>query len=162
MPVDDSALGALATVRNFCRWHVWPSRDEEITLDGSGSYLQLLPSLKVTAIASVVEDGKTLIVGTDFDWSENGELVRLGFRPWTCKRRAVVVTLTHGWVGPEPPDDVSQVLSRVAVRAASDTGTLRQTGHVIYGVNADGVSPAGSLTGADEKQLMPYRIALVR
>src|SRR5690348_1490097 len=113
MPVDQAAA-ALTAAQNYCRWHVFPSREETLTLDGSYQFVQMLPSLLVTAVAEVVEDGTTLVEGTDYEWSEIGELRRLGACPWTGKLRGLVVTLTHGYE--TEPADFAAVVERVALR----------------------------------------------
>lgn len=157
MPVDQAAA-ALATVQGYCRWHVFPSEEETLVLDGPYSFVVMLPSLHVTAVSAVVEDGTTLVEGTDYEWSEIGLLRRLGCNPWTGKLRGLSVTLTHGF-DPEPVD-VAAVVERVAARSSSDAGAVRQVGQVAYATTNQGVGVAGALTDFDKAQLAPYRIPL--
>jgi hypothetical protein len=125
-------------------------------LDGSGLALQFLPSMHVTAVASVVDDGATLVDGTDFAWSTQGWLQKLTCGAFSWKPRSVVVTLTHGY--DEIPDDVQAVIDRLAARASSDAGALRQVGQVAYATTTAGVGVGGALTDFDKAQLRPYRI----
>src|SRR5215213_5938206 len=91
----NAILAAEDQVRDFCGWHVAPSRTETITLDGSGTELLLLPSTYVTAIGSICEDGVTL-GSAYYSWSQDGVVEKL-YGWWTRKRRGVQVTLTHGY-----------------------------------------------------------------
>lgn len=158
MPVV-AADAALKAARNYCRWHVFPSQTDTLTLDGSYRFVQMLPSLHVTAITSVTEDGTLLTAGTDYEWSEAGMLRRLGCNPWTGKMRGLVVVLVHGYSS--EPEDFQEVVERVAARGSSDNGAIRQVGQVVYGTTSDGVGVGGTLTQADKAQLAPYRIPLV-
>lgn len=157
MPVDPSDA-ALATVQSYCRWHVFPSREETLVLDGSYRFVQMLPSLRVTAISAVVEDGTSLVESTDYEWSEIGLLRRLGSSPWTGKLRGLSVTLTHGFEF--EPDDFAAVVERVGARSSSDAGAVRQVGQVAYATTTQGVGVGGALTDFDKAQLAPYRIPL--
>lgn len=115
----DRLMQAEALVRSYCGWHIAPSRtDAEVTLKESCSAVLLLPSLNVTAVASVVEDGVTL-TSDDYAWTAAGVLTR------DCGRWAsgdVVVTFTHGYV--EVPAEVTAVVQAIAQRAVSNPGSL--------------------------------------
>lgn len=157
MPVDQAAA-ALQVVQDYCRWHVFPSTTETLTLDGPYQFVLMLPSLLVTDVTTVIEDGTTLVEGADYEWSEIGILRRLGDTPWTGKLRGLSVTLTHGYAS--EPDALAAVVERVAARGSSDGGTVRQVGQVAYATTRDGVGVGGTLTAADKAQLAPYRIPL--
>ena len=108
---DPGAVAAAeARVRTFCGWHIAPSRSETVILDGSGDPSLHLPSMLVTAVASVVEDGVTL-AATEYSWSVSGVLERAAGN-WTSKWRAVEVNLTHGYA--ECPDDIRREISRLS------------------------------------------------
>lgn len=108
----EAILAASADVRSFCGWHIAPSFEETITVDGSGRFSLLIPSLLVQSVASVVEDG-VLIPDTDYDWSAAGIIERRS-GVWTNRRRGVVVTLTHGY------DTCPLEVARVVTRSAKD------------------------------------------
>lgn len=71
------------------------------TFDG-GYWSLFLTAWPVTAVASVVEDGTTLTVTTDYKWSATGKLIRVssGYQIWwkTTKPDSIVVTFTGGYV----------------------------------------------------------------
>lgn len=70
------------------------------TFDG-GWWSLFLTNWPVTAVASVVEDGTTLTVTTDYKWSSSGKLIRVsgGYQIWwkTTKPDSIVVTYTGGY-----------------------------------------------------------------
>lgn len=146
----DRLLQAEADVRDYCGWHIAPSRDETITVDGSGGRILDLPSLYVTDVASVTEDG-TLLETTTYVWREWGVIERLGCSWGTGK---IEVELTHGY-SPVPPN-ITGVVQALAARAvgASATVSREQVGQVSRSYLADGLSP-GQIATLDH-----YRIRL--
>lgn len=152
---------AHAAVRRFCGWHVAPVITEELTIDGNGSRSILLPSNRVTAIESVVEDGVTL-PATAFDWSESGALEKVG-GSWSRRKRSLVVTLTHGF---DDASDVAGIISGIAARsmAAKDGALSQRAGSMAVTRGSQG-SGRGSSGGAavslplletEKQQLSPY------
>ena len=124
--VAESLAAATQAVRNACGWHVGPPRVEtDLRLDGSGSRIQRLPSLHVTAIATLNDNGVDLIPDVDFDWSENGVLER---GRWSRKRRGITVTFTHGHALEDIPDVVNlvTVIAARAVASARSGGAVRE------------------------------------
>lgn len=116
---------ASALIRSYCGWHLYPSTEEEIAVDGSGAAMLSLPTLHVSAVTSVTEDGEVLALDTptvqgDYEWSAAGFLRRVG-AGWTTKLRGVVVVVTHGYA--DPPLEVVAVCLQSASRAiASPAG----------------------------------------
>lgn len=106
---------AEALVRGFCGWHIAPSRSETVTVDGSGGQILHVPTLHLTAVTSVVEDGTTVDLA-DLGVYPGGYIYRAA--GWCGKRRAVVVTMTHGWDA--APAEVTGVVQAVAQRAVSN------------------------------------------
>lgn len=100
---------ALSTVRAHCGWHIAPSRTEELRLDGPGGTLLHLPSLHVTAIASIISDGRPV---TWFDWSTNGMVVGA----WSNRLGGITATITHGHA--ELPGVVMAVAKALALAPA--------------------------------------------
>lgn len=86
----DAWAAACAAVRAYCGWHIAPSVTEDVTVDGSGGNIQLLPTLHLTALTSITNDGTAV---TDPEWSEAG-MVRGN---WTQKLRGVTANMTHGF-----------------------------------------------------------------
>lgn len=112
---DPKLLGALrAATRRFrgqVHHPVTYVADDVVVLDGNGRESLLLPVWPVTAVASVVLDGITLVEGTDYDWSDAGILRRLGCLRWPDRLRCLTVIYSHGWVGlDEVPGDIQDVV----------------------------------------------------
>lgn len=103
---------ASGAIRAHCGWTI---SQETVTLKFSGyglSYLWL-PTMHLTAVDAVVEDGVTLVGGTDYDWQPNGRLAR---RRWSPTVQGIEVTFTHGY----PVDDPHMELAEgVCLSAAS-------------------------------------------
>lgn len=120
-------LQAEAEVRSYCGWHIAPTRTEELTLDGPGTCTLLLPSLHVTAIASITEDGIALVADDDYIWSASGlvERVSTTTQYWSNKPRSIVINLTHGWT--TSPPDVAAIVQSLAARLALTSGLVSKT-----------------------------------
>lgn len=91
----EAVLAAEAMVQEYCGWHIAPSRTETLTINGVDGPKLLLPTLKVTAITSISENGVVLSPAA-YVWSESGMVEKL-WGWWTWKPRAIQVTLTHGY-----------------------------------------------------------------
>lgn len=88
--------GAEALVVEYCGWHIAPSATVSVTVDGSGSGIQPLPTMHLTAVNEVTEVGVVVDVAT-VDWSEYGVLEKQDRAWWTARRRGVVADITHGF-----------------------------------------------------------------
>lgn len=163
----DATARAEAEVRAYCGWHVAPARTDTLTLDGPGSLALLLPSLHVTAVTSVTEDG-TLVAATDYQWSESGVVRRTahatswspwGAPRWTDALRGLVITFTHGYT--TWPLDVLSVVERLAARAveaSSGSMLLTQVGGVSYATDDDGLPVTAALTRVDRAVLDRHKL----
>lgn len=125
-PVDAAAAelaldGVSAEVEAECGWHIAPVRSETITVDGSGAQVQLLPTLHMTALTAITEDG-TPVDLTTVQWSAAGYLWRT--RPWTRALRGVVPTITHGY--PAAPAWLVSLVLTAAGRAHDVRPWVRQ------------------------------------
>jgi hypothetical protein len=98
-------------VRDYCGWHIAGSVTETVTVDGSGSDVLDLPTLRLTAVLVVTEDGETVDVD-DLEWSTAGYLKRAS--AWTTKLRGVAAQITHGYV--EMPVSLAEVVMTSAAR----------------------------------------------
>lgn len=112
---ETSWLAAVSEVRGYCRWHLAPSLTETVTVDGSGGSVQLLPTLHLTNLISITNDG-TLV--EEPQWSEMGAV--RGPRYWTCKYRGVVAEITHGYE--DFPPEVLAVIRSMASGAGGALG----------------------------------------
>lgn len=148
---------AEALVRGFCGWHIAPSRTVTAAqIRGTGTPTLLLPSLFVTAVSSVSDDGTALTVEDDYTWSPAGVLTRLGY--WSTK--LITITYTHGY--DTVPAEVTGVVQGVAQRAVQNPGSLVRTQD---GPFADTYSQTGfnqslplALLDAEKDILRRYRI----
>jgi hypothetical protein len=110
--VDDARMlralnAASSRFRGAVRQPVSFIADDAVTLDGNGLEAVLLPAAPVTEVASVELDGEVLTDGTDFSWSADGFLRRLG-ACWPDRLRCIEVTFSHGF---EPvPEDIAEVV----------------------------------------------------
>lgn len=111
---------ALAAARNYCRWHVTPALSaQSITLDGPGTSVLVLPTLKLTAVDAVTEDGTELDTDT-LEWSSRGLLAKASGLAWTSKLGGITVTIDHGYDA--APDFESVVLAAIDRGAFSTSG----------------------------------------
>lgn len=152
----DFILGAVSDeVRKFSRLTFETHTDEEITLDGSGTTILLLPALPVTDVSSVVVAEEELDEIDDYEWSAKGILRRLGGYVWEQKFRSVTVTYSHGFT--EVPEDVRLLVVRVAARGwANPTSVTNESAagySAGYGFDA---SRNPQLTDADRQVLREY------
>jgi hypothetical protein len=112
VPASDTklrqALGAASSrFRGAVRHHVSFVADEAVVLDGNGKESLLLPAAPVTAVSSVQVDGTELTYSTDFEWSADGFLRRVG-ACWPDRLRCIEVVYSHGYEF--IPDDIAEVV----------------------------------------------------
>lgn len=108
----------VAEVRASCGWHIAPSVEETVTVDGPGTHLLVLPTLHLTDLTDVTDDGSAV---TSPEWSRTG-MVRRPFGCWTHKFRGVTATMTHGY--DEWPADLLAVMAEMAT-PSSTTGVAK-------------------------------------
>lgn len=120
--------GVSDAIRDELGWNVL-EETTTLTVDGEGRTHLFLPTLRLTAVISVMEDGVALVDSTDFTWRGNGTLTRVSGDPcslsrWTCRPRGVVVTITHGY--PVAPGVFKAVtLDHASVFANNPGGALK-------------------------------------
>lgn len=112
---------AEALVRSFCGWHIAPSRTETVVVRGKGTATLLLPSMYVTAVASVTIDGVALTLDDEYIWSQAGVLTHAGH--WGTDE--VSVAMTHGYAA--PPAEVTAIVQAVGQRAVDNPGSHVRT-----------------------------------
>ncbi|GAA0637260.1 hypothetical protein GCM10009535_11990 [Streptomyces thermocarboxydovorans] len=108
---DPKLLQALAAAssrfRGAVRHPVSFVADDTTVLDGNGMEALPLPAAPVTAVTSVELDGEALTYRTDYEWSADGFLRRVG-GCWPCRLRCIEIVWSHGY---EPvPEDISEVV----------------------------------------------------
>lgn len=154
LTAEDAAARALAVIRGYCGWQIFPEVDETLTLDGSGTCSMVLPSLRITAVSDLVNDG-TAVEPNNYDWSESG-IIELRCGRFTRRLRGVTLTVASGYT--YLPDEIQDVADRLADRALAPTGNVQQVGQVRYGTGSDGVGLGLSLSAYDRDLLAPYKL----
>lgn len=94
---------------------------ETYTFLATSRNVLLLPELPVTAVASVVYDGATLVVEEDYTWTRYGLVTKVA-GDWSSG--TVAVTYTHGYA--TVPDDIRGVCIEVAKRAIENPAGLQR------------------------------------
>lgn len=151
----DAWVAACGAVRDFCGWHVWPEVTETVKVRGVGRIL-VLPTLRLTAIESVTNDGHPVEVDP-LDWSEDG-VIEVRYGSWSTRRSGVQVTMTHGFDA--CPDAVMGVLRSLAL--AGDGSALTQSSSGPHSATWDGTSRSGAsaLSNQHKATLAPYRLGI--
>jgi hypothetical protein len=139
---EAAIAAASAAIQNYTRQRIEQVASDVLTLtvEAHRSVI-LLPEQPVTAVASVVEDGTALTVGTDYRWTSAGLLVRQS-RVWNSGWQEVVITYTHGYA--TIPDDLKGVCIRAAAREYQ------------AGLRA---AAAGGIAGIQSEQLPDYSVS---
>lgn len=143
---------AIAAVRDYCGWHITPPKEGDVvTLDGSGASVLALPTLHLTALTEVTEDGAALDVST-IEWSQKGLLRKPGRRCWTDRYRGVSAKITHGY------DDLPAlnlaILSMVS--RVSELGVGREVIGPYQWFPAEEVADGSAFSGSERATLDKY------
>ncbi|SLF39509.1 hypothetical protein [Mycobacteroides abscessus] len=143
---------AIGAVRDYCGWHITPPKeDDEVTIDGSGASELALPTLHLTALTELTEDGAALDVSA-IEWSECGMLRKPGRCYWTDRYRGVKAKITHGY------DDLPAlnlaILSMVSRKADDATG--REVIGPYQWFPAEEVADGSAFSGSERATLDKY------
>ena len=111
-------IAAVSAIRSECGWHIAPSLPETVKVDGLGGGSLLLPTLHLTELTSIDNDGKVLTVA-DLSWSELGIVHGAS---WSCKLGGITVVMTHGFED-FPPE--LRAVARAMAREGVGTGAKR-------------------------------------
>ncbi len=113
LPSQDVIDTAVHTVRSLCGWHVWPVREETVTVDTTGDDVVFLPTKRLLDVAEVTVDGKPLDRDT-YRFSADG-MLQLDRRPRAGFRR-LTATITHGY---DTATDLVGVVAQMARRGSN-------------------------------------------
>lgn len=117
--------GACGAVVEYCGWHIAPVISETVTVDGTGTLIQTLPTLNLLSLDSVDENGLSLNVD-HIDWSANGIMEKRRGNGWTARRRGIIAGITHGYAS--TPGWVTTLICAVAGRAFdTPLGRMQET-----------------------------------
>lgn len=147
---------ALEAARDYCRWHVTPLKTADpFTLDGSGGLVQRLPTLKLTSLDTIEEDGESLDPAGVLRVAASGHWVKKrNGQPWTSEG-LVTGTMTHGYaVAGRFDQAVLMLLDRLSW--APEGGRARVIGPIQY----DSEGTATPFTRVEQGLLDGYRIEL--
>lgn len=146
----------LADARSFCGWHVTPVRTSAmVTLDGPGSGLLVLPTLRMTALISVVEDGTEVDLST-LAWSTRGLVRKRSGARWSGQFGSIDVEFTHGFTEADAAGWTRAVLSAVDRNARIASNEPIVVGPFRW---SDTQAVEGSaFTAAERAALEPYRL----
>ena len=137
---------ATEAIRNWCHQQLDLVEDDAVTLDIEvNSYHLFLPEMPVVSVASVVEDGETLVVDDDYKLGQHGVLHRVG-RKWEQGVQIVTVTYTHGYE--TIPADIVDVCARAAARAYQ-AGLRAEENAAVPGITAKSLGDYSVQFGAE-------------
>lgn len=133
----DSASAQLALdlvsddIRAELGWSVTEEVAVTATRDGGKCSAEIfLPTLHLTAVASVTEDGDLLTADEDYIWETSGILtrVRSGYPiAWSTKPLSVDVVYTHGYPVGQVPGVFRSVTLALAARSYENPANLRSS-----------------------------------
>ena len=142
---------ALATVRSYCGWQIVPvSTAEMVSVWSPGGRALFLPTRKLTAIASITQNG-VVLPASSYTFESYGVVKVLPGGYFSTLTKLTVV-FTHGYA--ELPDDAKDVVLTLAQRFLTDTrGLVSKT---VGPFSENYGSPLGQ---AEKDKLAPYAIS---
>lgn len=143
---EDAWNNAIAMIREFCGWHVAPVVTEEVTVEG-GAGILFLPSLRVSEVASVIDEHGTEITSYR---ARNGAFLVGPFVP--C--HDYTVTMTHGHAS--MPASILSVAEALAV--VGSLGVLNQVTAGPFNFSTPSGSESGALSSMQKNALSLYQI----
>jgi hypothetical protein len=150
--------GASGAAVEYCGWHIAPRLTTSVTVDGSGTRIQPLPTLNLVALNTLAENGQPLDVNR-IDWSGNGLLEKYGWEVWTRRRRGVVADIEHGYV--DTPSWIVTLVCAVAARGfLTSPGVMQESagGESITYSTSKATAPPGVVTLMDYEKKMLDRV----
>lgn len=151
--------GATEAVTEYCGWHIAPNIVETVVIDGSGTALQPVPTMWLTDLGSVSENGRT-VPTSSVDWSSYGILEKRGGGLWTARRGGVEVRIAHGFDA--APAWLTTMICAVAGRAfLGNLGVVQESSSgesVTYASPTRGTG--GTVILLPEEKRMLNRLAL--
>ena len=158
---------ASGAIRGFCGWTISQETVTGFRVSARGRPSVWLPTLHLTDVASVKENGRLLVAGVDYDWFGDGRLLRLS-GTWPGAPRGLEVAFTHGYPAGDPRlDAVRDACLAVAVRIyenprgfRSETETVGAVSHS-WTAAGPGVGLGAGLSAAETAALAPYMLPVV-
>lgn len=148
---------ASGVVRSYSGWQISAEHIRGQRVDGDGSSVLMLPTLRLTAVTSVAVEERRLARGRDYTWSAAGVIRRLppGHR-WPQAHQAIAASYRHGY-DPVPAEIKAIAVSLAARTATVPAGLVQQTVGAITYRWAEGVTSIGLAPG-EKAVLNRYRL----
>ena len=158
-PFLDYALDvATRMIRDHCGWVVGPVTTDTLHLDGPGSRLLVLPTLRIVEVTAVRQDDVPLDMAT-VRVSRGSGMLRTS-SPLSDEFGAIEVDLRHGYdVVPEPIVDLT--LQMAARALGSPLGVVREqslVANITWSTTAAGVAGGTVIMDHELAALAPYTI----
>lgn len=135
---DDQVAWATARIREYCRWHIYPSITDTRTVLGDGGRTLILPTLLLTGLGPVVVNtwDPTSSAFTDVTLDagvlgfETAGIVTRRDAEWPVDPGTIAITYTHGYA--TLPEGIRSVVVSVANRLPRQMSgaTLQSAGGV--------------------------------
>ncbi|MEV6413849.1 hypothetical protein [Kribbella sp. NPDC051718] len=116
--------GAVWALRRRAGWHIAPSKNETVTVDGSDTRLVVLPTLQLTAVSEVRDvSGSAPVVLHNWSAARAGMLRRAA--GWPRGFQVVAADITHGY--DETPPDLFPVIAAICKLMADDSDVAQES-----------------------------------
>lgn len=149
---------ATRMIRDHCGWVVGPVTTDTLHLDGPGSRLLVLPTLRIVEVTAVRQDDVPLDMATVRVSRDSGMLRTAA--PLSDEFGAIEVDLRHGYdVVPEPIVDLT--LQMAARALGSPLGVVREqslVANITWSTTAAGVAGGTVIMDHELAALAPYTI----
>ena len=149
--------GVSSAIRDYCGWHVSPSRTCVFTGTGEGRLL-VLPAMAVASVEYVRIDGEDV----EFEWLSNG-LVRLKSGRFPDSWRSVECRYTAGYDSTSVLGEIVAQIASNALAAAPGVANERAGDvSITYNQTGSGITGGVSLLPRDYALLAPYKLIQAR
>lgn len=147
--VDDRLEQAEAIVRDFCRWHVAPSRAEHfaVTVHGRGHHVLVLPTRLLTDVQNVTVDGSPLDA-SHYEVDSIGMVRRTDCTRW---RGQIELDMTHGYAT-SPPEIQGIIGDLAAMGSRSQVGLSGQVQMGPFGAGMSKLASEAGVAGLSDAQ----------
>jgi len=145
-------------IRDHCGWFVGPAATDTLYLDGPGSHLLVLPTLRIVEVTAIRQSGQPLDTSS-YRVSRSTGMIRSS-TPLSAEFGAIEVDLRHGYDAvPEPIVDLT--LQMAARALGSPLGVVREqtlVANVTWSTTAAGVAGGTVILEHELAALAPYTL----
>jgi hypothetical protein len=104
-----AAATASGVVRGYCGWHIAPQETTTFIVDGNGTAILTLPTLRLTAVDKVRVNDEVWDAES-YRWQARGQLLHIP--RWPAGMANIEVDATHGYT--DTPDAIRAVALAIA------------------------------------------------